>query len=395
MSETGTALAVIGALTPKVIFGSEGGVDAILEKIRAEVRGTKADISTKAGRDQIRSVAYKIARSKTLLDNMGKDLVADLKAQTGAVDAERRRIRDELDALQEEFRKPLSDFEDTEKRRIEAHEAALREIADHGSLTLPLDTTAIADRLSRVQALHHNRDWQEFAARAAETRAVAIEGLTQMHEEAFERERADAEAESRRQEEVARRQQERDERLKAEAADRARKEAEEKAAAEAAAAAERARRERDAVEAAARQQQEAAEAAAQAERAAREKAEREKAAAEARARQAEENRIAAERRAREEAETAARRADQERVAAAEKAERDRLAAVEAERRRAEAERKRAEDEAAAREANRRHRGKINGEARDALIAGGLSEGAAVAAITLIAERKIPHVAISY
>lgn len=118
MSEQGGALVVLGTLTPQIVFGDPGSVDAILEKIRAEVRGTKRDISTKTGRDQVRSTAYKIARSKTLLDNMGKDLVADLKAKTGAIDAERRRIRDELDALQEEFRKPLTDLKRPKRREL-------------------------------------------------------------------------------------------------------------------------------------------------------------------------------------------------------------------------------------------------------------------------------------
>jgi hypothetical protein len=43
-------------------------------------------------------MAYKVARSKTALDDGGKKLVADLKQIPKKIDAERKRVRDPLDA---------------------------------------------------------------------------------------------------------------------------------------------------------------------------------------------------------------------------------------------------------------------------------------------------------
>ena len=95
--------------------------------------------------------------------------------------------------------------------------------------------------------------------------------------------------------------------------------------------------------------------------------------------------------------TAKARADMER--AAEEAEAKRKADVD---QAAAAERKRIADaqakdaaETAAREANRRHRGQIHTEARDALVKEGLSEPAATTAITAIAKGAVPHARITY
>lgn len=377
------ALVVLGTLTPAIVYGTDGGVDAVLDKIRAEVSTTKRDVSTPAGRKQIASIAYRIARSKTLLDDMGKDLVSGLKAQTGKIDKERKRIRDELDALGEEFRKPLTDFEAREKTRVSEHEAAIADLASYGR-NIPRSASAIAAVIEKAQSFGSNRDWQEFADRATETRSIVLEDLRAAHDQAIAREAAEAEAERQRQEEIARQQREREERLRAEAAEQARIEAERKAAAEAEAVATQARREREEIEARAR-----------AEREARERAEQEKAEAEARARRAEDERIAAARRAEEERIAADLRAKREAEIAARRAEMDRLQAIDDERRRVEDERKREADAAARREADRKHRGAINAAARDALVAGGLSVDAATTAIRLIAERKVPAVAISY
>jgi colicin import membrane protein len=49
----------------------------------------------------------------------------------------------------------------------------------------------------------------------------------------------------------------------------------------------------------------------------------------------------------------------------------------------------------ARQADKEHRGKINRAAFAAFVQGGLSDEAALIAVTLIAKRAIPNVTISY
>ncbi len=102
-------------------------------------------------------------------------------------------------------------------------------------------------------------------------------------------------------------------------------------------------------------------------------------------------RQAEERRQREAAE---RKAEEERIAkeAAERATRE---AEEKAKRDLEERQRRERAEAEARENNKRHRAVVNNKAKDAMVAGGLSEEAAKTAITLIAERKVPGVTIVY
>lgn len=230
-----------------------GGLDDLLARIRAEAVTLVPNVKTVAGRKEIASIAYKVSRSKTAIDDAGKALVADLKKQTGDIDSARKKARDTLDALRDEVRKPLTDWEEEqariERERVEAEERD-RAAAEEARLA------EMARREEEIRA----REEALRAAEEAERQRVAAEQA--------ERERVEREA-----------------RLQAEAAENAKREA--------AAAVERAEREaREATERAAR---EAAEAEQRAKDAA-EKAEREKAEAVA----------AAERRAQEEADRAER-----------------------------------------------------------------------------------------
>lgn len=342
----GTDLAVMEVLTPAMVF-APGGVDDVISKIKAEVQTVVADISTDAGRKTIASTAYKIARSKTALDKMGKDLGENHHKAWKAITTERSRIATELDALKDEFRKPLTDWENAEKDRVAAHELALEGICEN-PLWGPTETAA--DIRKRLQYLENYpaRDWQEFSTRATAALKDETDRARQFLASAEKREAEAAELARLRQEQIEREQRERDERIAREAAERARTEAERKAREEAARVAAIAENERLRVE-------------------------REKAQAERLGREAVE------------------RAEQ----AAARAKADADAAIENERRRVAAEKAQAERDAANREANKKHRAKINNAARDALVMAGLTEEQATVAITAIAKGEVPSVKISY
>ena len=331
----GTDLVLNKVLTPAIVF-APGGVDAILKKIENEVAAFEPDVSTSVGRKAIASIAHKVARSKTALDEMGKDLVSEWKKKAGAVDAERRIIRDRLDALKDQVRKPLTDWEDAEKARVCRHEDALASLEELGVFGGDPSLAEIERRLADLEALPH-RDWQEYAQRYLDASIAVSAKLKTMRDAAAKREAEQAELAKLRAEQAAREAKERDERIAAEAAERARKDAEAKAEAE------------------------------------RQRVERERIAAEERA----------------------ARAEAEVKAAVERAERDRLAAIEAERQRAAAEKAAEEAAAAKREANKRHAAKIHNEIKAALSKIAISEADAIAIIEAMARGEIPHVRITY
>lgn len=352
-----TDLVVVEKLTPMVVF-APGGVNDILDKITREVRSAHTDISTKAGREAVASLAYKVARSKTALDEMGKELVAEWKTKAAAVDTERRTIRDRLDALKDEVRKPLTDWENAEKQRIADHEQALVSLAGMAHFDVPPSAADIKFRLDALLALPA-RDWEEFAKRGADTEAATTVALERQHAEAVKREAEAAELARLRAEQAAREQKERDDRIAAEAAERARVEAEAKA-------------KREAEEAAAKAETE------------RKRVEQEKADAIARAEKAEADRKAA-----------AAKAEQDAKDAAEAAERKQQQAIEAERKRVADEAAKVAAETAKREADKKHRAKINNEVLAALTLLGVEAELGKAIVGAIAKGEVPHTKIAY
>ncbi len=284
--------------TSNAVAVFEGGLDDVLSQIEKEVRSHAPDISTDKGRKAIASLAYKVAQSKTALDDMGKNLVAEWKAKSAAVDAERRRLRDRLDALKEEVRKPLTEWENAEKRRLADHESYICMIVSRGEevsrdwQTMPLDDMKLF--LSNVVSMMDGRDWQEFRVRAENCAGVALQ---QIGDAIDRREKYDAE-----QEELARLRKEAAERAKREHEERIAKEAEERARREAEL---KAAKERQLVEMERRRAEEAA-------KAEKERLEREKQEAIERAERIERERVASELRAKKAAEQAAE-AERQRV----------------------------------------------------------------------------------
>ena len=351
-----TELIIVNAQNAVQIF-TGGGMAAVLDGIEAKVRSIKLDPSTPAGREEIRSVAYKIARTKTALDSEGKKLTEGWREATAKVNAERKKSAERLEALQEEIRKPLTDFEEKEKRRVQAHEDALRLI------TGMRDMLAAYPYMSLDLLLEHQRDsaallpehrWEEFEGRAKAARADLDSYLSGRIESRKRFEVEQEELARLRKAEQERLQKERDERIKAEAAESARLAAERKAKQDADIEARRvieaAEKERNRVAAEAERVRAENERAQKAIESALRKEEQDKLAAERRAKDAEEARVKAE-----------ARAAADLKAAQEKAVRDAAEAVARER--ARQERERAEEEAARlkREANQRLRAKVRAE----------------------------------
>lgn len=115
-------LVVIEKKNAMAVFTNNDQLDPLIEAIEKEARSLVPDVTTKKGRDAIASMAHKVARSKTYIDNAGKDLVAELKALPKQIDESRRVVRERLDALKDEVRRPLTEWE-AEQERIKAEEA--------------------------------------------------------------------------------------------------------------------------------------------------------------------------------------------------------------------------------------------------------------------------------
>lgn len=268
--EQSTALALPDEPVLIAAYGDDTKMDAILKRIETDALSIAPDLSTVTSRKAIASLAYKVARSKTVLDDIGKTITEDARKQIDAVNAKRRDVRERLETVQKQVRKPLDDWEAAEAARIADLEDRLKDFSED----LPgVDASSddIARTIDEIEAIPVDDTWQEFKDRAqaaktgtlnvlrdllakAEVREAERAELERLRAEAAAREEEDRkrQAEARRRAEA-----ERIEREKAEAAERAAKAAEERAAREKAEAEERHKRE---LEAAAERERKAVEA---------------------------------------------------------------------------------------------------------------------------------------
>lgn len=343
------------AETALQIYQTPNGLDPYIERVRQEVMGHPVDLSTKKGRDAIASRAFKVRKIKSAMDGLGKQQVDSLKEIPKLIDAERKRMREAFDAMAEEVRRPLTEWEQAEENRIAGHKAIIEYLRSAGANLSDVGADALESEINSIQGIIVDESLDEFEAEAHRAKATTLESLQSALAARRKQEADAAELAELRRKQAEQEQKDREARIAQEAAEKARADAEAKAQADREAAA---KREADA-------------------KAAAEKAERDRLDAIEQQKQAEARaeaeKLAAEQRAKDAAE-AARLAEIKRQADAKAAE--------------EAARKK-------READIAHKAAINNAALAAFVENGLREECAKQAVILIARGVIPAVSIIY
>ncbi|HDL7837899.1 TPA: cell envelope biogenesis protein TolA [Yersinia enterocolitica] len=193
MSEATGLSIVIEPKNALAVFTQPDHIESILQQVEKEVNSFVPDVSTKKGRDAIASLGLKVAKTKTYLDGLGKDLVTEYKEVPKKIDASRKTVRDRLDALKEKVLLPKLEYE-AEQERIaaEAAYAAMWQEAHE------MDASITAERLVKKESDHE---------------------MALLMNDAFDRAQADKKAEDERL------QKERDDRIAAEAAAKVKRDA--------------------------------------------------------------------------------------------------------------------------------------------------------------------------
>ncbi len=217
-------LIVVEKLNAIELFTGEA-MDPLIAQIKAIVDKHVPDVSTERGRKEIASLARRVASSKVILDDLGKDLVADWKEKAKKVDIVRKRMRDELDALRDQARLPLTQYENAEIEQLkqqalnreldqawdEAHaEQALRERervlrekeAEFARQEAERKAKEETERLERERKEREERIAREAADRAKREAEAAIQREKERAEKA-EREKAEAAARAKAEREAA------------------------------------------------------------------------------------------------------------------------------------------------------------------------------------------------
>lgn len=217
------ALIVAEKLNPVEIF-TGGGLKTILNEIQKKVDDFEPDLSTAATRKEIASMAHRVSRSKVLIDDLGKSLVAEHKKKVKTVDTVRKEARDFLDNLRDEVREPLSSWEAEEDRKDQERIAAIKErMKGFPALLNNLDGYGTVEELKGVIAELEATEVksEEFFEFTAEANQVRTDTLKTAHQCLENRKRRDREKAEQKKEA---------ERLAAERKEQAEKEAELKAA---------------------------------------------------------------------------------------------------------------------------------------------------------------------
>ncbi|MFM5241331.1 coiled-coil domain-containing protein [Aeromonas rivipollensis] len=349
-------LVVIEPTTAVALFTEGQGVAELLADIRQKATSLVPDITTAKGRKEVASVAYAVAKTKTYLEGFGKELAGKYKEIPKRIDANRKQIRDTLDALNNEVRAPLTQYEEAEAARVAALQDRLIMLKDLGDSGAHEFTAAdLQTMLQEVEQTALDDTWQELLPQATIAKELAAKRLAEALVTSQKYEAEQAELEQLRQKQAEQERIDRERQIAEQAAEQARFQEEN-----------RQRLEREA----AQHREQEAQRQAQAAREREEQARRDAEAAELARQQAEAN--------------AARQAEEAATRAAKQ-----------ERQRIEHEQRLKDEEDARRMADRAHRGRINNAILMDLMGLGIEEEKAINLIKHIASNKIDHLAINY
>lgn len=336
-------------------FQTQGGTDALFDRIAEQARSFVPDVTTTKGREAIGSLAAKVSSSKKLAEKYAIELVADQKAKIKVVDTDRIQFCKKMDSLRDEILAPREAYIQAEKDRKAKHEQFVAVIRGYVQDCIEYTASMYQGAINRLESVAIDSSLEEYEDQAKLAKLETLEALRAALANREKYEAEQAELECLRQAEQVRIQQERDAQIAREATEKAQREAEEKARFEA----DRVQREKAESE----------------QREARLKAEKE--AAELREQQAKER-----------AEAAAIQAEHNKQLAI-KVERQRIEAEQFAQ--AEAERKALE----AREADVAHKKQICSEALKGLTDLGVDEAIGRVILNAINKKQVPHVSIKF
>jgi len=319
---------------------------------------------TKKGNKEARSHINTLRLTKGALERTRKEAKAEYLKKGRAVDSEASEIESRIEAMIKVHQEPLDEIEQRETDRQAALQARVAAIVEFHALAQTQDDLRAG--IEGIESMKIGADFEELEVEAMRAKENRLEQLRSCLMLRIKSDDEAAELERLRAESAARAQKDRDDAIAAEAVRKTQAETTERAEAAAKKAAQAI------ADSEARSKKE------------REDAERRELQLKLDAETSERKRVEAEQKAAQDIKDTEERAEQSRLKAIQD-EKDRAAAV----LQAEA------DATAKREANKAHLRKINSAALDAFVAGGMTAECAKLAVTLIAQGKIPAVAISY
>lgn len=339
-----------------------------LDTIREHAKKVDRSIDTPAQRKALASEAYKFAQLKTRLEKVGADESKRVKEIPRQIDANRKILKEGIEQVQMWVREPLTKWEVEEKERVDKIQDKIKWFNEVAGECHHYEIHEVESYLEKASEHNTDLDLRDLAGQFNDAQSNCVRILTVTLEQ---KQQAEAERQEL-------------ERLRAQAAENERLAQVEKAKQE---AAEQARLQAE------REAEQKLEAERLRIREMELQAQRDKEAQEQALRDAEAARLQAV----EDARLQAENAEKERKLALERAEQERLQAIEDERKRIESERLAQEEAARQREADKKHKAKINNEALADIMAAdaSITNEQAKAVVKMIALGNVRNVKIYY
>ena len=178
------------------VFDTTQSVDTIIQEISKAAKAVKQDITTDTGRKLVARTARTVAKFKTLLDGKGKDFLAVQKAAMKETDVLRKKLRDDLDEVRDEIRKPLTDWEEAEEARAQKIEEEIQNIKSLANEYKPeggkLDSTQLRYKINTIN--EYSNTHVDFGDRLEEAKSAIEQSLTTLNQLIVAREEEEAQA---------------------------------------------------------------------------------------------------------------------------------------------------------------------------------------------------------
>lgn len=209
MSSETTNIAVLVETTPALVFSDPKKADELFVHIEQEIATSDPDLTSEKGRKAIASLAYKISRTKTAIDDAGSSLIEEANKTVRSVNAERKRLRDHLDGLRDKARKPLSDWEAEQERRKRQRQQIVDDLKSAGHVSIDDTAETLRARIREVQNTELHLDFladffdlaKDAQSSSLSTLNAALGRQVQLDEERAELERLREESQRREEEE--------------------------------------------------------------------------------------------------------------------------------------------------------------------------------------------------
>lgn len=166
---------------PALAIQDEAKAKAFLAKVREHALsiGPK-DMTKSKDRDEVRSMASKVTKSKTMLNSARLEMTAGLRKQVDDINAAGKLLTSGLEEIKDEVRAPLTAWEEAEKAR-EAHvEATIAKIKSAALVTISDTAASVAARGNEI--FETEIDPKVFLKRTEEAEEAKTATMKALHE---------------------------------------------------------------------------------------------------------------------------------------------------------------------------------------------------------------------